>query len=106
LQTDLGSNDAEAYLCGPTPFMEEISAGLAAIGVDASHIHTEPFGPVPGLTPGIGPTTARAPHPPAGQPGTGPTIEFARDRSAACRGRGRFMGRDLGVANERGRVWQ
>jgi hypothetical protein len=77
LQTDLGSNDAEAYLCGPTPFMEEISAGLAAIGVDASHIHTEPFGPAPGLTPGIGSTTARAPHPPAGQPGTGPTIEFA-----------------------------
>jgi ferredoxin-NADP reductase len=39
--------NAEAYLCGPTPFMEEISAGLAAIGVDAAHIHTEPFGPAP-----------------------------------------------------------
>src|SRR5439155_5420395 len=32
--------DAEAYLCGPAPFMEEISAGLAAIGVDAARIHT------------------------------------------------------------------
>ena len=70
--------DAEAYLCGPTPFMDEISAGLAAIGLDVSHIHTEPFGPAPGLTPGIASTTARTPHPPAGQPGTGPTIEFAR----------------------------
>ena len=70
--------DAEAYLCGPTPFMEEISAGLAALGLDASHIHTEPFGPAPGLTPGIAATPARTPHPPAGQPGNGPTIEFAR----------------------------
>jgi len=70
--------DAEAYLCGPAPFMDEISAGLAAMGIDASHIHTEPFGPAPGLTPGIAATPARMPHPPAGQPGSGPTIEFAR----------------------------
>jgi ferredoxin-NADP reductase/MOSC domain-containing protein YiiM len=74
--------DAEAYLCGPTPFMEEISAGLAAIGLDASHIHTEPFGPAPGSTPGIAATSARAPHPPAGEPGSGPTIEFARSNLA------------------------
>ncbi len=70
--------DAEAYLCGPVPFMDEISAGLAAIGIDASRIHTEPFGPAPGLTPGIAAAPARAPHPPSGAPGTGPTIEFAR----------------------------
>jgi ferredoxin-NADP reductase/ferredoxin len=70
--------DAEAYLCGPAPFMDEISAGLAAVGTDASRIHTEPFGPAPGLTPGIAATPARTPHPPAGQPGNGPTIEFAR----------------------------
>jgi ferredoxin-NADP reductase/MOSC domain-containing protein YiiM len=74
--------DAEAYLCGPTSFMEEISAGLAAIGLDASHIHTEPFGPAPGLTPGIASTPARTPHPPAGDPGSGPTIEFARSNLA------------------------
>jgi ferredoxin-NADP reductase/MOSC domain-containing protein YiiM len=70
--------DAQAYVCGPAPFMDEISAGLAALGLDASHIHTEPFGPAPGLTPGIAAAPARAPHPPAGEPGTGPTIEFAR----------------------------
>jgi ferredoxin-NADP reductase/MOSC domain-containing protein YiiM len=70
--------DAEAYLCGPTSFMEEISAGLAAIGLDASHVHTEPFGPAPGLTPGIARAPTRAPHPPAGEPGSGPTIQFAR----------------------------
>ena len=70
--------DADAYLCGPAPFMEEISAGLAAMGIDASRIHTEPFGPAPGLTPGIAATPARPPHSPPGQPGNGPTIEFAR----------------------------
>src|SRR3954469_5716852 len=70
--------DAEAYLCGPTPFMEGISAGLAAMGIDAARTHTEPFGPAPGLTPGIATTPARTPHPPAGQAGNGPTIEFAR----------------------------
>jgi ferredoxin-NADP reductase/MOSC domain-containing protein YiiM/ferredoxin len=70
--------DAEAYLCGPAPFMEEMSAGLAAVGIDAAHIHTEPFGPAPGLTPGIAATPSRPPHTPAGEPGTGPTVEFAR----------------------------
>jgi ferredoxin len=74
--------DAEAFLCGPTPFMEEISAGLVAIGLDASRIHTEPFGPAPGRTPGIASTPVRTPHPPAGQPGNGPTIEFARSNLA------------------------
>ncbi len=73
---------AESYLCGPAPFMTEISAGLAAIGLDASHIHTEPFGPAPGLTPGIAATPTRTPHPPAGKPGNGPTIEFARSNLA------------------------
>ena len=74
--------EAEAYLCGPTPFMEEISAGLAAIGLDASRIHTEPFGPAPGLTPGIAAAPTRPPHPPEGEPGHGPTIEFARSNLA------------------------
>jgi ferredoxin-NADP reductase/MOSC domain-containing protein YiiM/ferredoxin len=74
--------DAEAYLCGPAAFMDDLSAGLAAIGIDASRIHTEPFGPAPGLTPGVAATPARTPHPPAGQPGNGPTIEFARSNLA------------------------
>ncbi len=70
--------DAEAYICGPARFMDEISAGLASIGIDASHIHTEPFGPEPSSTPGIASTPARTPHLPVGSPGGGPTIEFAR----------------------------
>jgi ferredoxin-NADP reductase/MOSC domain-containing protein YiiM/ferredoxin len=80
-QLELPRN-AEAYLCGPALFMEDVSAGLAAIGLDAARIHTEPFGPAPGLTPGIASTPARAPHAPSGAPGAGPTIEFARSNLA------------------------
>ncbi len=76
--------EADAYLCGPIPFMDEISAGLAAMGIEASRIHTEPFGPAPSLTPGIAATPSRTPHPPAGRPGTGPTIEFARSNLAVA----------------------
>ena len=83
LLAELGPpRDAEAYVCGPTPFIDEISAGLSAMGIDASRIHTEPFGPAPAITPGIAATPARPPHPPAGQPGSGPTIEFARSNLA------------------------
>ena len=61
---------AEAYLCGPKGFMDDISAGLAALGPDPSRIHTEEFGPAPAETPGIAATPSRPPHPPTGQPGT------------------------------------
>jgi ferredoxin-NADP reductase/MOSC domain-containing protein YiiM/ferredoxin len=71
-------SDAQAYLCGPAPFMDGISAGLSSLGIEASHIHTEPFGPAPSQTPGIAAAPTRAPHPPAGQAGNGPKIEFAR----------------------------
>jgi ferredoxin-NADP reductase/MOSC domain-containing protein YiiM/ferredoxin len=76
------TQSAEAYLCGPAPFMDEISAGLVAIGLQASRIHTEPFGPAPSLTPGIAQAPTRSPHLPAGRPGEGPTIEFARSSLA------------------------
>ena len=76
--------DAEAYVCGPTAFMTEISAALAAIGLGATHIHTEPFGPAAGLTPGIASTPARAPHAPAGETGSGPAVEFARSNLAVA----------------------
>jgi ferredoxin-NADP reductase/MOSC domain-containing protein YiiM len=75
-------SDSQAYLCGPTSFMDDVSAALAALGVDGSRIRTEPFGAEPGVTPGIAATPARRPHPPAGQPGDGPTIEFARSNLA------------------------
>ena len=77
--------DAEAYVCGPLAFMDEMSAGLAASGLDASRIHTEPFGPAPGMTPGIAATPARRPHPPDGDPGT---ARRSSSPAAASRSRG------------------
>ena len=76
--------DGRAYLCGPVPFMEEMSAGLVSMGLDVSHVYTEPFGPAAGLAPGIAPTPARPPHAPPGRPGDGPTIEFARSSLAVA----------------------
>ena len=70
--------DADAYLCGPPAFMADISAALAAAGIQAGHIRTEVFGPDPAITPGIAPTAARLPHQPAGDQGSGPLVAFAR----------------------------
>jgi len=70
--------DAEAYLCGPAAFMAEVSAALAGLGIDGTRVHTEIFGAAPAQTPGIAPVAARPPHPPAGQPGDGPQVAFAR----------------------------
>ena len=70
--------DADAYLCGPPAFMADVSAALAAAGIQAARIRTEVFGAGPAQTPGIAPAAARRPHPPAGQPGSGPTVAFAR----------------------------
>jgi ferredoxin-NADP reductase/MOSC domain-containing protein YiiM len=70
--------DADFYLCGPPAFMSDLTAGLASWGVAASRIRTENFGSSPPRTPGIAASPRRLPHPPAGQPGTGPLVSFAR----------------------------
>ncbi len=75
--------DADAYLCGPPAFMAEMSAALAAEGIDAARIHTEIFGAGPAQTPGIAPVAGRRPHPPAGPPGKGPVVAFARSSLSA-----------------------
>ena len=68
--------DADAYVCGPAAFMAEVSAALADLGVE--RVRTEIFGAAPAQTPGIAATAARPPHQPAGEPGDGPEIAFAR----------------------------
>jgi ferredoxin-NADP reductase/MOSC domain-containing protein YiiM len=70
--------DAEAYVCGPAAFMAGVSAALVAMGIDGGRVRTEIFGAAPSQTPGIAPAAARPPHPPAGQPGAGPPVAFAR----------------------------
>ncbi len=74
---------AEAYVCGPAAFMAGVSAGLAGLGVEGSRVHTEIFGAGPSSTPGIAAAPARPPHLPAGDPGTGPQVAFARSGLSA-----------------------
>ena len=69
--------DADFFICGPSPFMSDLTAGLAAWGIAAGRIHTELFGAGPSITPGIA-TTAHRPHLPTGPPGVGPLVSFAR----------------------------
>jgi ferredoxin len=71
--------DAVVYLCGPTQFMSDMRDALTAAGLDPARIHSELFGALPPINPGIvdgGPR--KPPHLPAGPPGTGPSITFAR----------------------------
>jgi len=70
--------DSDFYICGPTTFMDDLGTGLAAWGITASRIHTEVFGPPPPITPGVAATPRPAPHLPAGPPGDGPLVSFAR----------------------------
>ncbi len=73
---------ADAYLCGPVAFMDELGAGLAAYGLDSARVHMETFGATAALTPGIAATSV-PPHLPPGLPGPGPDVSFARSGLAA-----------------------
>jgi ferredoxin-NADP reductase/MOSC domain-containing protein YiiM len=76
--------DSDFYLCGPTGFLREMSAGLETWGVTADRIHTEIFGPGPSRTPGMADALRRAPHVPAGTTGPGPRVSFARSGLSVC----------------------
>ena len=67
--------DADFYLCGPTAFLRDLGAGLAAWGVATNRIRKEDFGPSESLTPG---TSGRPVHEPVGLAGQGPQVSFAR----------------------------
>jgi ferredoxin len=58
--------------------MAEVPAALAAMGVNAGRVHTEIFGAIPSLTPGIAAAAARPAHPPAQEAAAGPLVAFAR----------------------------
>jgi ferredoxin-NADP reductase/MOSC domain-containing protein YiiM len=68
--------DASAYLCGPAAFMAEIGAGLSGLGI--TDLHTELFGALDAINPGVIAQATLAPHPPPGRPGAGPLVTFAR----------------------------
>lgn len=70
---------ATVYLCGPTQFMTDMRHCMTGIGFDPARIHSELFGALPAINPGVVETgVCKTPHPPAGVPGTGPSITFAR----------------------------
>ncbi|MGQ5638826.1 MULTISPECIES: MOSC domain-containing protein [unclassified Streptomyces] len=70
--------DAEAYLCGPTAFMNDLGDFLRHHGLRTERIHTEQFSALPAINPGVAPAAVLRPHQPPGPPGTGPLITFAR----------------------------
>jgi ferredoxin-NADP reductase len=70
--------DADAYVCGPTAFMDQLTPALVDLGFGRPRVHTETFGATGSLAPGITTTPTGPPHPPAGPPGTGPAVSFAR----------------------------
>ena len=69
---------AAAYICGPAAFMADLQDALTSLGIAAGRIHTELFAALPAINPGLTAQARPAPHPPAGPPGTGPLITFAR----------------------------
>ncbi len=70
---------ATAYLCGPTQFMADARDCLIAVGFEPECIHSELFGALPSINPGVVETGEhKAPHQPAGAPGPGPAVTFAR----------------------------
>jgi ferredoxin-NADP reductase/MOSC domain-containing protein YiiM len=70
--------DATAYLCGPQAFMTEMAGVLAAAGLEPVRVHTEIFGALPPINPGLVGRAAVPPHLPPGPPGAGPLVTFAR----------------------------
>ena len=75
--------EADAYVCGPVPFMAEMKQALAAVGVAPERIHVELFNGSESMTPGVVNATPRAPHLPSGDADTGPLVSFARSGIAA-----------------------
>jgi ferredoxin-NADP reductase len=79
---------ADAYICGPAPFMTDMQQALTAIGISPVRIHTELFATLPPVNPGLAGQTRRPPHQPPGPPGTGPVVTFARSGIATRFGAG------------------
>jgi ferredoxin-NADP reductase/MOSC domain-containing protein YiiM len=69
--------NSDFYLCGPPSFLASMRDGLQKRGVPAGNVHTEIFGALDSMTPGMA-RVDHTPHVPAGSPGSGPSVSFAR----------------------------
>jgi ferredoxin len=58
--------------------MADMREALIALGVGPARVHTELFGALPPVNPGVTGQARRPPHPPEGPGGTGPLVTFAR----------------------------
>jgi len=76
--------NSDFYLCGPTSFLQSMRDGLQSWGVPAGNVHTEIFGSLESITPGMV-QVVHTPHLPQGPPGSGPPVAFARSGITAAR---------------------
>lgn len=74
---------SDFYLCGPSSFLKNMRDGLKGWGVPAENVHTEIFGVLESITPGIA-QVQHTPHLPQGPPGPGPAVSFARSGITAA----------------------
>jgi ferredoxin len=58
--------------------MNDMRDTLTAIGLDQAAIHTELFGSLSSINPGITGQVVKPPHQPPGRPGPGPQVTFSR----------------------------
>jgi ferredoxin-NADP reductase/MOSC domain-containing protein YiiM len=77
------SQSSDFYLCGPTSFLQNMRDGLRNWGVLTGNVHTEIFGSLDAITPGMA-QLVHTPHPPQGPPGSGPPVSFARSGITAA----------------------
>src|SRR5271170_7376550 len=77
------SQSSDFYLCGPSSFLQSMRDGLRNWGVLAGNVHTEIFGSLEAITPGMA-QVDHTPHLPQGPPGSGPPISFARSGITAA----------------------
>jgi ferredoxin-NADP reductase/MOSC domain-containing protein YiiM len=75
--------DSDFYLCGPSSFLQSLRDGLRSWGVQAGNVHTEVFGSLGAITPGMA-QVDHSPHLPQGPPGSGPPVSFARSGITAA----------------------
>jgi ferredoxin-NADP reductase/MOSC domain-containing protein YiiM/ferredoxin len=77
------SQGSDFYLCGPSSFLQNIRDGLRNWGVLAGNVHTEIFGSLEAITPGMA-QVDHTPHLPQGPPGSGPPVSFAHSGITAA----------------------
>jgi len=77
------SQSSDFYLCGPSSFLQSMRDGLRTWGVLAGNVHTEVFGSLEAITPGMA-QVVHTPHLPQGPPGPGPAVSFVRSGITAA----------------------